>query len=122
MILCKFSYHLDEDNKFCAFYGGLPYDRLARGGPVYQAIVTVENTDEQANQTVDISFKLSVPQKESDSLKSVFSFVDGILGAFKSEHLASDSLSPQLEFIPIVANISSGDNAAFRHYYKAECK
>jgi len=42
--LCRFSYLYDEKNKFCAFYGGLPYDRLAKG-PVYQAIVTVENTD-----------------------------------------------------------------------------
>lgn len=58
LLLCKFSYYLDETNRFCAFYGGLPYDKLSRGAPVYQAIVTVENTDEEAEHTVDISFKL----------------------------------------------------------------
>lgn len=44
--LCKFSYYQDGLNKFCAFYGGLPYERLAKG-PAYQAVVTVENTDKE---------------------------------------------------------------------------
>ena len=42
--LCQYNYNTDELNKFCAYYGGLPYHRLAKG-PAYQSIVTVENTD-----------------------------------------------------------------------------
>ena len=47
--------------------------------------------------------------------------MNAILGMYKSDELTNDVLPPRLEFIPILANITAGDNVALRHYYKGEC-
>ena len=41
---CEFRYDKDQLNKYCSFYGGLPYDRLSVGAN-FQALVTVANKD-----------------------------------------------------------------------------
>ena len=43
-IFCKFNYLNDDKYKFCAYYGGLPFDAL-RSGHTWQGLVTVVNED-----------------------------------------------------------------------------
>ena len=54
-------------------------------------------------------------------MNGIFAAMDALLGMYKSDLLTNDVMPPRLEFIPIVANITSGDNVALRHYYKGEC-
>ena len=70
---------------------------------------------------MDITFKLSEKENEGHMLDNVFAGVDKALSLIKNDDFKGDVLSPRLEFIPVVGNISAGDNVAFRHYYKAEC-
>lgn len=70
---------------------------------------------------MDITFKLNYDDKSS-ALVGLLGAMDALLGMYKSDDLVNDVMSPRLEFIPVVANITAGDNVALRHYYKAECK